>query len=136
APSSLYDAAPIHAATGHPITRRLERWRRAGARKTNPDCATRIAPPGTLLHESGAPWPHVANDSTDQRGLSATYRQDPAAMEEPHAFYGCCCSIDAAHHGGSRPGTVRSQTRRGCNKRDSRRDSLSHRRTGGGIIGA
>src|SRR6266480_626430 len=75
-------------------------------------------------------------DRASQRGLSTTYRQNTAAMAEPHTFYGCCRATNAAHHGGSRARTARAQTRRRGDKGDSGRDGFGHRRAGGGAAGA
>src|SRR6266480_4327771 len=136
ASSSLYDEAPIHATRGHSIAGRLERRRRGSARKADSACAARIAPAGALLYEPGTRRPHAANDRASQRGLSTTYRQNTAAMAEPHTFYGCCRATNAAHHGGSRARTARAQTRRRGDKGDSGRDGFGHRRAGGGAAGA
>src|SRR6266536_2276054 len=74
ASSSLYDDAPIHAARGHPIARRLEPRRRESAGEVVPAGATRIAPARTPLHEPGARRPHPANHRHSGRSLPAADR--------------------------------------------------------------
>src|SRR6266404_260017 len=136
ASSSLYDDAFSIATRSHPTAGRLERRRRGSARKADSACAARIAPAGALLYEPGARRSHAANHRASQRGLSTTYRQNTAAMAKPHTFYGRCRAINAAHHGGSRARTARTETRRRGDKSDSGRGGFGHRRAGGGAAGA
>src|ERR1700730_1572217 len=67
ASSSLYEDALTRATTCHPTARRLERRRRGSVGEANPACATRIAPAGPPLYESGACRPHPANHRDPQR---------------------------------------------------------------------
>src|SRR5258708_40245199 len=112
ASSSLYDGAFSIATKGHPIAGRLERRRRGSARKADSAWAAQIAPAGALLYEPGTRRPHAANDRASQRGLSTTYRQNTAAMAEPHTFYGCCRPNNAVDHDASPTGTARALQRR------------------------